>query len=54
MAARIRDEIRATGPMPFARFMHLALYDPEGGYYRSADAKPGRGAPLAASHVSAG
>ena len=24
---RIRDEIRATGPMPFARFMELALYD---------------------------
>jgi len=43
LAARIRDEIRATGPMSFARFMHLALYDPEGGYYRSADAKPGRG-----------
>lgn len=28
--------------MPFARFMELALYDPEGGYYRSADARPGR------------
>ena len=39
---RIRDEIRRTGPMPFARFMELALYDPEGGYYRSADARPGR------------
>ena len=43
LAARIRDEIRATGPMPFARFMELALYDPDGGYYRSADARPGRG-----------
>ena len=29
--------------MPFARFMALALYDPDGGYYRSADARPGRG-----------
>ena len=40
---RIRDEIRSAGPMPFARFMELALYDPDGGYYRSADARPGRG-----------
>ena len=29
--------------MPFARFMELALYDPDGGYYRSAEARPGRG-----------
>ena len=29
--------------MPFVRFMQLALYDPDGGYYRSADARPGRG-----------
>ena len=29
--------------MPFARFMELALYDPDGGYYRAADARPGRG-----------
>jgi SAM-dependent MidA family methyltransferase len=43
LAERIHDEIRRTGPMPFARFMELALYDPEGGYYRSADARPGRG-----------
>jgi SAM-dependent MidA family methyltransferase len=42
LAARIRAEIRAIGPMTFARFMDLALYDPEGGYYRSADARPGR------------
>jgi SAM-dependent MidA family methyltransferase len=40
---RIRDEIRTGGPMPFARFMELALYDPDGGYYRAADARPGRG-----------
>ena len=42
LAARIRDEIAAHGPMPFARFMELALYDPDGGYYRSAEARPGR------------
>lgn len=40
---RIRAEIRRAGPMPFARFMALALYDPDGGYYRSVDARPGRG-----------
>lgn len=39
---RIRDEIRATGPIPFARFMELALYTAEGGYYRAAAARPGR------------
>jgi SAM-dependent MidA family methyltransferase len=42
VAARIRDEIAMHGPMPFARFMELALYDPDGGYYRSAEARPGR------------
>jgi SAM-dependent MidA family methyltransferase len=43
LASRIRDEIRRDGPMSFARFMDLALYDPDGGYYRSAEARPGRG-----------
>ena len=43
LAKRIRDEIARDGPMPFARFMELALYDPDGGYYRSAEARPGRG-----------
>jgi SAM-dependent MidA family methyltransferase len=42
LAARIRDEIARDGPMPFARFMELALYDPGGGYYRSATVRPGR------------
>lgn len=41
LVARIREEIRARGPMPFARFMDLALYDPDGGYYRAATARPG-------------
>ncbi len=40
---RIRAEIRETGPIPFVRFMELALYDPGGGYYRGAEARPGRG-----------
>ena len=42
LAARIRDEIRRDGPMSFARFMDLALYDPEGGYYRGSEPRPGR------------
>ena len=42
LIARIRDEIRRAGTMPFARFMDVALYDAEGGYYRSAEARPGR------------
>jgi SAM-dependent MidA family methyltransferase len=32
----IRDEILRGGPMPFRRFMELALYHPEYGYYRRA------------------
>jgi SAM-dependent MidA family methyltransferase len=42
LADRIRGEIRGSGPIPFARFMDLALYDSEGGYYRSAEPRPGR------------
>jgi SAM-dependent MidA family methyltransferase len=42
LVGRIRDEIRRDGPMPFARFMELALYDAEGGYYRGPAARPGR------------
>jgi SAM-dependent MidA family methyltransferase len=44
LLARIREEIEAHGPMPFERFMVIALYDPEAGYY-SADREergPGR------------
>lgn len=33
LVARIAGEIRDRGPMTFARFMELALYDPEAGYY---------------------
>ena len=42
LAGRIRTEIVRDGPITFARFMDLALYDPEGGYYRAGEARPGR------------
>jgi SAM-dependent MidA family methyltransferase len=42
LVARIRDEIARDGPITFARFMELALYDPAGGYYRAEAARPGR------------
>lgn len=43
LVARIADEIRATGPVTFARFMALALYDSEAGYYTGGATGPGRG-----------
>ncbi len=43
LAARIHAEIERDGPITFARFMELALYDPAGGYYRDETARPGRG-----------
>jgi len=42
LVERIRAEIAAHGPMTFARFMELALYDPTAGYYRGSEARPGR------------
>ena len=36
---RIRDEIARHGPMPFERFMELALYHPEGGFFGSGSLK---------------
>jgi SAM-dependent MidA family methyltransferase len=42
LVERIADEIRRSGPMSFARFMHRALYEHEHGYYESAVAGPGR------------
>ena len=42
LVEQIRAEIRASGPLTFARFMEIALYDPEHGYYRSATERPGR------------
>ncbi|MES2210664.1 MAG: SAM-dependent methyltransferase [Chloroflexota bacterium] len=38
----IRDEIRSAGPITFARFMELALYHPEHGYYATGARGPGR------------
>jgi SAM-dependent MidA family methyltransferase len=38
----IREEIRAHGPITFARFMELALYHPEHGYYASGRARIGK------------
>ena len=42
LVGRIRAEIRATGPITFARFMELALYDPDLGYYAGERRPPGR------------
>jgi SAM-dependent MidA family methyltransferase len=42
IVARLRDEIAASEPITFARFMDVALYDPEDGYYRAAERRPGR------------
>jgi SAM-dependent MidA family methyltransferase len=33
LSARLREDIAASGPMPFARFMDRALYEPGLGYY---------------------
>ncbi len=35
LAARIRGEIADNGPMPFDRYMQIALYDPEDGFFGS-------------------
>ena len=44
MDSIVREEItQAGGRITLARFMELALYHPEFGYYLSADRKPGRG-----------
>jgi SAM-dependent MidA family methyltransferase len=42
LVARITAEIDAAGPMTFARFMELALYDPVDGYYSSPVERPTR------------
>lgn len=41
LVARIRAEIAEQGPIPFARFMERALYEPGHGYYRRPDPGPG-------------
>jgi SAM-dependent MidA family methyltransferase len=42
LLGRIRDEIRASGPMTFARFMERALADPDLGYYAQRAQRPTR------------
>jgi SAM-dependent MidA family methyltransferase len=42
LVARIHREIATGGPMTFARFMHIALYDPDAGYYATGAGGPGR------------
>ena len=39
---QIRAAIEADGPITFDRFMTIALYDPDHGYYRSATDRPSR------------
>ncbi len=39
---KIVSEIEANGPLTFARFMELALYHPEAGYYASGRARIGK------------
>ncbi len=42
LVERLRAEIERDGPITFARFMEVALYDPERGYYASPVARPTR------------
>ena len=42
MGPVIADEIGRCGPISFARFMALALYDPKSGYYASGRAGVGK------------
>ena len=37
---RIIAEIDRTGPITFARFMEISLYDPQDGYYMTARESP--------------
>src|SRR5688572_18648672 len=39
----IREEIRANGPISFTRFMEIALYCPNLGYYERPDSRIGKG-----------
>ena len=41
--AALREEIVREGAITFARFMDVALYHPDGGYYRTPARRPGRG-----------
>src|SRR6266568_661080 len=43
LLTRIIERIRQDGPLTFAEYMRMALYDPEYGYYTSGPAKMGWG-----------
>lgn len=43
MRERIREEIRRQGPLPFERFMSMALYDSEGGFFMGPDLRSQKG-----------
>ena len=43
LVERLRQRIAGSGPITFAEFMSAALYDPDHGYYRRAERRPGRG-----------
>lgn len=42
LVERLRDAILAEGPMPFARYMDVVLYDPVHGYYTTGDGRATR------------
>ncbi|HSG86217.1 MAG TPA: SAM-dependent methyltransferase [Candidatus Limnocylindrales bacterium] len=42
LVERLRTVIETDGPITFAHFMATALYDPDHGYYRTAEARPTR------------
>ena len=42
IALRLRSEIQLRGPITFARFMEIVLYDPEAGYYTGPEATSSR------------
>jgi SAM-dependent MidA family methyltransferase len=42
LVERLRDEIAASGPVTFARFLDRALYEPGLGYYTGPVTRPGR------------
>ncbi|MDA8156040.1 MAG: SAM-dependent methyltransferase [Actinomycetota bacterium] len=42
LAERIRQRIKKEGPVPFSEFMRMALYEPQLGYYTSADTEIGK------------
>ena len=43
IALRLRTEIQLRGPITFAQFMEIDLYDPEAGYYAGPETRAGRG-----------